>query len=121
MMIRKEVLAEIGLLDNNIFMYGEDVEFCMRARDHKWKVAIQPTARIIHLGSASSSSKNAVIGELKGYIYIWAKHKPLWQLRFAKSIIQIGVRLRIVLFGTMFHDSHRATIYKEAQKVVKSL
>lgn len=121
MMIRKEVFAEVGLLDNNIFMYGEDIEFCMRAKFHHWDVAILPTAHIVHIGSASSSSKNAIIGEIKGYVYIWAKHKPLWQKSLLKWILGTGILLRRVLFGTMIRDEHRATIYKEASQVLRSL
>lgn len=121
MMTRQEVLAEIGLLDDNIFMYGEDIEFCMRAKFHHWDVAILPPAKITHFGSASSSSRNAIIGELKGYLYIWAKHKPIWQKGVAKWLIQLGILLRIVLFGTMIRDVHRAAIYKEARQVVRSL
>lgn len=121
MMIRQDLLAEIGPLDESIFMYGEDIEFCMRANAHHWDVAILPTAKVTHLGSASSSSKNAIIGELKGYIYIWAKHKPIWQQGIVKWLIQLGILLRIILFGTMIRDVHRAAIYKEARQVVRSL
>lgn len=121
MMIRKEVVAEVGPLDASIFMYGEDIEFCMRAQYHHWDVAVLPTAHITHFGSASSSSKNAIIGELKGYIYIWAKHKPIWQKPLAKWLIQLGILLRVILFGTMIRDVHRVAIYKEANHVIRSL
>lgn len=121
MMIRKEVLEEVGLLDDNIFMYGEDIEFCMRAKNHHWDVAVLPEAKITHFGSASSSSKNAIIGELKGYVYIWAKHKPLWQKPFATWLIQVGILLRVILFGTMIRDPHRVAIYKEANQEVRAL
>lgn len=121
MMIRREVIAEVGLLDENIFMYGEDVEFCMRAKFHHWDVVVLPGAKITHFGSASSSSKNAIIGELKGYIYIWSKHKPIWQKPFAKWLIQLGILIRIILFDTMVHDEHKVAIYKEANRVVRSL
>ena len=121
MMIRRAVFAEVGLLDSNIFMYGEDIEFCMRAKFHHWDVAVLPTAHITHFGSASSSSKNAIIGELKGYVYIWAKHKPLWQKPLLKWILGTGILLRIILFGTMIRDPLRADIYKEASQVLRPL
>lgn len=120
-MIRRAVFLEAGLLDSSIFMYGEDIEFCMRAKSHHWDVAILPSAKVIHYGSASSSSKNAIIGELKGYIYIWAKHKPIWQKPILKLILGIGILLRIILFGTMIRDAHRAAIYKEASRVLRPL
>jgi len=111
LMIRRQVLDEIGLLDEQIFMYGEDVEFCLRAQNHHWDVAIDPQARILHYGSASSSSVRAIEGELKGYLYIWSKHKPLWQLPIARFMIRSGCRLRQWLFGTILRNQTRAQIY----------
>lgn len=112
MLIRREVIEDIGLLDPNIFMYGEDVEFCMRARHHHWDVAIHPTAAIEHLGSGSSSPMRAIIGELNGYLYIWAKHKPDWQLPWVKLLLQTGAVLRIFVFGTMLRRADKAEPYR---------
>lgn len=113
MMLRKALLDEIGVLDEKIFMYGEDMELCIRAQDHHWDVAQHPTAYITHLKSASSSSSNAIKGEFKGYIYIWSKHKPLWQLPLVKLIIRVGIVLRVLLFDTM-GQKEKAVIYKQA-------
>ncbi len=118
MMVKKEVFDEIGMLDSNIFMYGEDVEFCMRAKKHHWDIAIQPNAHITHFGSASSSSENAILGEIKGYIYIWAKHKPLWQMWFLKFLLFWGALLRIIIFGTILRDRKRAGVYRKALGII---
>lgn len=112
MMIRREVIEEIDGLDSSIFMYGEDVEFCLRARQHHWDVAIQPQALIIHFGSASSTSENALRGELKAYLYIWSKHRALWQGPLVRGLIKLGSLCRWVVFGTMKRDQVRANIYK---------
>ena len=111
MMIRKEVIAEIGPLDQNIFMYAEDVEFCWRAIHHQWDVGLVPEAKIIHFGSASSSSANAIKGEYKGYLYIWSKHQPLWQLFWVRLLLKTGAHLREFVFGTMVRQKDRAKVY----------
>ena len=67
MMVSRKALDTFGLLDQNIFMYGEDVEICIRAKHHHFQVAIDPTAQITHLQNASSSSENAIKGEFKGW------------------------------------------------------
>jgi GT2 family glycosyltransferase len=113
-LIRSEVIKEVGVLDENIFMYGEDVEYCLRARHHQWDAAIDPEAKIIHLGSASSTSQNAILGELKGWVYIWSKHFPLWQVPLARLAIRVGCMLRVLLFGTITKQSQRADIYRRA-------
>ncbi len=113
MMIRKEVVNEIGLLDDAIFMYGEDTEYCMRANHHHWDVAIDPQAKITHFGQASSSSANAIKGEFKSYTYNWSKHKPLWQIPVVKMILRMGALFRIITFSTIKPDKKRRLIYQE--------
>lgn len=101
MMLRKDTFQEIGGLDEAIFMYAEDMELCVRAKDHHWDVAIVPGAYVTHLKTASSNPEKALLGELKGYQYIWAKHKASWQLGIATIIMKAGASLRVLLFGTM--------------------
>ena len=112
MMIRKEVIKEIGLLDDGIFMYGEDTEYCMRANHHHWDVAIDPQAKITHFGQASSCSAFAIEGEFKSYVYNWSKHKPLWQVPLVKGILRMGAVLRMIAFSTIQPDKKRRQIYQ---------
>lgn len=56
-LIKREVVENIGLLDDKFFMYYEDVEFCYRARKIGWKILYQPDARVIHLRGGSSPLK----------------------------------------------------------------
>jgi len=114
MMIRKKVLDQVGLLDEDIFMYAEDVELCYRAQEKNWQIAIDPAAPIIHLGSQSSSSKNAILGELNGYLYIFSKHFSRFEYLLAYLIIKIGVLLRILIFATISKDEKRQAIYRQA-------
>lgn len=114
MLIHRQVIEEIGLLDPNIFMYGEDLEYCLRARNRHWDIAIDPQAKIMHYGSASSSSENALLGEYKTLIYLWAKHKPGWQMYPAKTLLFFGAILRIIVFGTILRDKAKAQVYKKA-------
>lgn len=119
LMIRRATINEIGLLDENIFMYGEDMEWCIRAHNHHWDVAIDHSATIIHIGSASSSSNQAILGELKGYRYIWAKHKPFWQRPILNAIIKLACVLRIVLFDTILIQTGKSQPYKEMLQTFK--
>ncbi len=118
MLIRRQVIEEIGLLDPNIFMYGEDVEYCLRAKKRHWDIAVDPQAKIIHYGSASSSSNQALLGEFRSLTYIWSKHKPNWQIYPAKTILFFGALLRIFLFGTILRDKPKAEVYKKALKLI---
>lgn len=57
-LIKSEVLDEIGLLDDEFFMYFEDVEFSYRANKAGWKVIYQPAAHVVHLRGGSSPLKS---------------------------------------------------------------
>ncbi|MBW3624944.1 MAG: glycosyltransferase [Armatimonadetes bacterium] len=58
MLLRRECLDGIGLLDEAFFMYCEDVDICYRAWQQDWKVRYCPDAVITHL-IAQSSDQNA--------------------------------------------------------------
>lgn len=55
MMIRREVIEQIGYLDERFFAYQEDADFCLRARQAGWQVYYIPQAQIIHYGSMGGS------------------------------------------------------------------
>lgn len=118
MMVKREVIDEVGNFDENIFMYAEDVELCMRTRHHLWDVALHPSARVIHLQHQSGSQFNSRKGEFDGLLYIWSKHKPLWQIPLAKLILQFGALLRVVLFATIARDTDKLKTYR---KIFRSL
>ena len=50
MLIRREVLDKVGLLDERFFAYQEDSDFCKRTREAGWTVVYHPAARITHYG-----------------------------------------------------------------------
>jgi len=47
-LIRRSVLTQIGLLDTDYLMYGEDMDWCMRIRRAGWKIIYNPTVTILH-------------------------------------------------------------------------
>lgn len=53
LLIRRECLDQVGGLDERFFVYGEDIDWCLRARQAGWKVRFWPGAAMVHLGSAS--------------------------------------------------------------------
>ena len=54
MMIRREVLLNIGLLDERYFTYFEDVDFCFNAHRAGWPIWYVPSSRVVHLVGQSS-------------------------------------------------------------------
>ena len=54
MMIRREVIDQIGLFDEGFFLYFEEVDFCRRAKAAGWEVWYAPPSTIVHLEGAST-------------------------------------------------------------------
>jgi GT2 family glycosyltransferase len=53
-LLRREVIESVGLLDDGYFMYFEDIDYCRRAAARGWRVRYWPHARFVHLQGASS-------------------------------------------------------------------
>lgn len=65
LMVRREAYEQVGLLDETIFAFSEDWEWCVRIRNGGWRVVYFSQTEIIHYGGASShaNNKNSSISE----------------------------------------------------------
>ena len=53
LMIRRETLEQVGGLDEDYFMYSEEVDWCWRVKRSGWKVFYLPEAEVLHWGGQS--------------------------------------------------------------------
>jgi len=53
---RRKAVSAVGLLDENFFMYGEDMDWCKRFWKNGWPIRFYPGAEAIHYGGASSAN-----------------------------------------------------------------
>jgi GT2 family glycosyltransferase len=58
LMIRRKVVEDIGLLDERFFMYGEELDWCLRAKRAGWTVMYHPDAQIVHYKGESTKYNN---------------------------------------------------------------
>ena len=112
LLIKRSVIDKIGLLDDSIFMYTEDVDYCYRAHQAGFQAVIYHPSQVVHLGSGSSSSASAIYGEARGVLDFFKKYRPTWQLPIAQVIIWLGSLLRHILF-ILLGQPERAGIYKQ--------
>lgn len=76
MMVRRQAIDEVGLLDEDIFMYGEDIDWCWRIKQAKWRVCYVPESIIYHIHGAASRLRpvGATINLHKGMEVFYRKH-----------------------------------------------
>lgn len=56
MLMRRAALEEVGLFDERYFMYGEDLDLCLRMREAGWAVRYWPGAEVVHIGGGSTGT-----------------------------------------------------------------
>lgn len=82
MIVRKDVIDKIGLLDEDIFMFGEDIDWCWRMKEAGWKVFYTPDSVVYHIHGAASRKRpvGTTINLHKGMEVFYRKHlaKNYW-------------------------------------------
>ena len=59
MMIRRQLIKDIGLLDEKFFLYFEEVDFFKRAAKAGWQTWYVPAAKVMHIEGAATNIKSA--------------------------------------------------------------
>ena len=116
--IPTKVIDKVGLLDEKIFMYGEDFEWCFRIKKAGFKIYFSPTAKIVHIGGGSVNKirTNAFVGEFRGLEYFYKKYKGRFSLQILLFLLKMGTLLRIVAFA-IFGRIKTAKSYVEVFKM----
>lgn len=90
LIIRRDVINDIGLLDTGFFMYCEDVDWAYRAGKQGWRVSYYPMARVIHrIGAASDKAALRMIYHFHRSMFrFFVKHYARgWRIIFAPAIL----------------------------------
>jgi GT2 family glycosyltransferase len=100
MLVRAEAMRQVGLLDENIFFYGEDFDWCWRFRQAGWKVLYAPQVRVVAAyGVNARRTKRASLVSLRSRRYLFTKHVgPRW-LPLYVIIALLGLAPRLVYYG----------------------
>lgn len=84
MIVRREVIEQVGLLDEQYFMYAEDLDWALRAKQARWKVYYYPRVTVLHYKrQASKQNQRKAQYEFWRAMYIfyrkhYADDTPLW-------------------------------------------
>lgn len=104
MMIRRELIKQIGYLDEDFFAYQEDTDLCWRAREAGWQVYFLPEAHIIHYGGQGGSRVEpfrSIIEWHRSYWIYYRKHLAkdylflLNWLYYLLMLLKLGLSLSV--------------------------
>jgi len=88
LLVRKEVIKKVGLLDENYPLYVEDADWCYRIRKAGWKIYYYPDAEVVHHLLQETYKKfftKKTLLHYKGYFRFLKKH---WKSLLANNIIR---------------------------------
>lgn len=111
LLVRMEVLEDIGLMSEDYFMYTEEVDLCYRIAKSNWDNYWVPKARIIHYGGQSTRqvSRQMFIHLYKSKVLYFKKHHGPASAFIYKLILLLASLSRLALspLALLFRSSKR--------------
>ena len=116
LMLRREVLAQVGPLDESFFFFGEETDWCRRMSEAGWQLVFAPVGEIVHYGSASAKKLNHKRDLLltDALVRLHRKHNGRLAAAAAWSIL-LGFNMSRALFWTA-----RAAVQRRAQNAQRA-
>ncbi len=113
LLIRKSVIDRIGLLDEDYFMYGEDLDWCWRAKAAGYKVIYYPKAEITHYKYGSSQMipfRTIKMAHIAMKIF-YRKHYAQKYNWLFNQFVYLGISLRMYLVLLINIFRHKKTVH----------
>jgi len=101
MLVRREVLEKVGMMDESYFMYGEEMDWCWRIKRAGWKVMYYPHPGLIHHGSvATAKNPNNMMREgRKSYLHFIQKRQGKLRKYPVVFLLLCGGVARLIYWG----------------------
>lgn len=112
MLVRREAVESVGLMDERFFLYFEDVDWCYRMKQKGWKVYYHPEAIVVHnyaRGSAQKVLNRSFIAHLASLIRYYEKWNAVWYfIKKYRAIIKVlvFVAIDLVAFNLAFLSAY---------------
>ncbi|MBI3922422.1 MAG: glycosyltransferase family 2 protein, partial [Armatimonadetes bacterium] len=107
LMVRREVLDQVGLLDEDFFMYCEDTDWCYRMERRGWKKYYLPAAEVIHVigGSSDLRVPAMVVAHHRSMCRFYFKHYFFGWRSILMPAMLGGIWLRCLLALLRYYAS----------------
>ena len=92
---RRSLLEEIGLFDEDFFLFFEDIDLCRRIRKNGWELIFLPQAKIFHMGGGSTAKlkKPSLYHYRKSQLIYYKKHGS----RLSIFLLHVYLRINFAL------------------------
>ncbi len=94
MLLRREAIEAVGLMDETFFMYGEDLDWCKRVAEAGWKVLYYPRVEALHVKRAASrQNPRAQFEFVRAFLLFYNKHYRTETSLLVHLAVMIGIAL----------------------------
>jgi N-acetylglucosaminyl-diphospho-decaprenol L-rhamnosyltransferase len=90
MLIRREALELLGGLDEDFFLYCEDIDLCARIRAAGWSIRYEPRATVRHEGGASGAREELFAVYARNRVLYARKHARRWTVPLEAMGVALG-------------------------------
>ncbi len=119
MLVRGETIKDVGLLDENFFMYAEDTDWCFRMRQRSWKIYVLPEVKVVHyVGQSPGETFTRTSPErYKSTCYFFKKYYGKKGLISLRILVTLVASIQLGLFFPPYLLSNK----KEKRKLTSRL
>jgi len=98
MLVRREALEEVGLLDEHFFMYYEDTDWCLRMTKKGWKIVYFPDMNVVHQvgGGAKKVHPLSELERNRSRLHYYNKHTPMSHRILLRLLFICSILVQIV-------------------------
>lgn len=101
MLVRREAIDRVGVMDEDYFMYGEETDWCWRFRRAGWRPMFTPAAEIIHLGGQSTAQiRPQMLLQLRSAVLLFFRKRRTYPAYAAACVLMsLWFALRVPVWG----------------------
>lgn len=95
MVVRKEAIDDVGLMDEDYFFFFEETDWCLNMKKKGWKIYHHPGAKIYHLQGQSAGKVN-----IRARIEYWRSRYLFFEKNYDKKqlfLLKIGLFIKLVI------------------------
>jgi hypothetical protein len=93
MLVRRAAIDEVGLCDEDYFLFSEETDWCHRFREAGWEIVFFPGAECTHVRGAAHAGR-LYRENLRGQLLFLTKHEGPRAAERARKLLLVSVRLR---------------------------
>lgn len=97
-MVRREVIKQVGMLDEDYYFYGEDMDWCYRIKEAGWKIMYNPAVTVLHKKKQSGRAHTDRVRRVKTELFFYQYNKLFYQKNYDGKYSKLLMLLLYLLF-----------------------